>query len=155
MPGYSLKDKKSFKEEVITIVIKIFELSCNEFRGGYTIKKDHGNWVEDVYVPDSRKIYCQAVECLNFILLPHFDLDEDEIKKLQKDRYEKIEKVKKVYDEVEKDLESNLKEYEDDKIKYELFIINKLRLMKQLFGQLMRLLKVLKINVVTYETRVG
>lgn len=158
MPEYKLKDKKSFKEEVVSMVVKIFELSCNEFRGGYWTKKDHGNWVEEIYTPDGRRIYCQAVECLCFILLPHFYLDEDEINKMNKDRCKKLKKIKENYNEIDKKLKENLKKLNDGngtEKRREDFAADKLTLTKDMFKQLMRLLKILKINVVTSETRVG
>ena len=140
MPKYTLSDKKSFREEIITMTVDIFKLSLNEFRGGYTIKKDHGNWMEEVYVPDSRKCFCQAVEVFSYILSPHF-----------KDPKVKDKKMGKDYDEIMKEVELNLEKYNKNKIKYEVFIIEKLKLMKQLFKRLMKLLKYLKINEMKLE----
>lgn len=153
MPEYKLKDKKSFKEEIVSMVVKIFELSCNEFRGGYFIKKDHGNWIEDIYVQDGKKVYCQAVETLSLVLSPHFILNKEEIESMKKGKidYPKIKKIKENYDKLKKELENNLKKYNDGERKEkdrDEFSTNKLTLMKNMFEQLMILLKVLKINVV-------
>ncbi len=116
------KDKKSLRDTAFTMLSKILELSCDEFRGGYTIKKDHGNWVEDIYVPDSRKRISQAIEFFSFILQPFYDKD-------MKDKHKKIK------DELEK----NLKKYNDGKKSEENredFTTNKLVLMKDLFEQI-------------------
>ncbi len=143
MPKYTLSDKKSFREEIITMTVDIFKLSLNEWRGGYFIKKDHGNWIEEVYVPDSRKCFCQAVEIFSFILSPHF-----------KDPKVKDKDMKKDYDGIMNQVESNLKKYNDGSKKKEdreKFIVEKLKLMKKLFKRLMKLLKYLKINEMKLE----
>jgi len=120
----SQKKSKSVGQLVFECIEKIFEISCHEFRGGYWIKKDHGNWIEEVYVPDSRKVYCQAVESLSFIIHPHYSTN---MKKEMKDLDEKQEE--------------NLKKYEGEKINYEKFITKKLVLMKQVFKEINFLLK--------------
>ena len=120
----SQKKSKSVGQLVFECIEKIFEISCHEFRGGYWIKKDHGNWIEEVYVPDSRKVYCQAIESLSFITAPHYDSDmEEEIK------------------DIDKEQEKNLEKYDKKEIDYETYITKKLTLMKQVFKKINFLLK--------------
>ena len=140
MPKYTLSDKKSFREEIITMTVDIFKLSLNEFRGGYFVKKDHGNWIEDVYIPDHRKCFCQAVEIFSYILSPHF-----------KDPKVKDKDMGKDYDEIMKQVETNLEKYDKEEIIYEVYISEKVKLMKKLFKRLMKLLKYLKINEMKLE----
>ena len=120
----SQKKSKSVGQLVFECIEKIFEISCHEFRGGYWIKKDHGNWIEEVYVPDSRKVYCQAVESLSFIIHPHYNED-----------------MKTVMKDIDKKQEENLGKYDNKKITYEKFITTKLVLMKQVFKKINYLLK--------------
>ena len=113
------KTKKTFKDIVFDQLHKILELSCDEFKGGYTQKQIKGNYVEEVYVPDARKRISQAIEFFSFLLQPKYD----------KDMKSKSEGIKKK-------IEENLKEYADEKISRERFMINKLNLMKNLFEEL-------------------
>ena len=113
------KHKKTFRDLILNHLSKILELSCDEFRGGYIKKEIKGNYVEEVYVPDSRKRISQAIEFFSFLLQPKYD----------KDMNEKSEEIKKK-------LETNLKEYNEEKISKDRFTINKLTLMKSLFEEL-------------------
>ena len=113
------KHKKTFRDLILNHLSKILELSCDEFRGGYIKKEIKGNYVEEVYVPDSRKRISQAIEFFSFLLQPKYD----------KDMNEKSEEIKKK-------LEINLKEYNEEKISKDRFTINKLTLMKSLFEEL-------------------
>ena len=113
------KTKKTFKDIVLDQLHKILEMSCEEFRGGYTQKQIKGNYVEEIYVSDVRKRMSQAIEFFSFLLQP---------------RYNKSMKEKSV--EIKKKIKENLKEYDDKKITKERFMINKLNLMKNLFEEL-------------------
>jgi len=113
------KTKKTFKDIVLDQLHKILEMSCEEFRGGYTQKQIKGNYVEEVYVSDVRKRISQAIEFFSFLLQPRYD----------KEMKEKSIKIKKK-------IEENLKEYNEKKIDRERFMINKLNLMKNLFEEL-------------------
>jgi len=118
------KHKKSFRDIALVHLNKILELSCDEFRGGYEEKKIRGNFVEEVYVPDSRKRISQAIEFLSYLLQPIYNKDTEDKSKL-----------------IKKEVEENLKKFNDNKITKEEFRINKLKLMKELFEQLNYLLK--------------
>jgi len=120
----SQKKSKSIGQMAFEFIDKIFELSTHEFRGGYWTKKDHGNWIEEVYISDSRKVYCQALRTFMDFLRPHFN---DNIK-------EKVESL-------ETKQEDNLKSFNEGKIKYEKYITKKLSLFQDIFKQLMFLLK--------------
>ncbi len=113
------KQKKTFRDIVLAHLNKILELSCDEFKGGYWRKEIKGNYVEEVYVPDSRKRIIQAIEFLSYLLQPFYN----------KDMKEKAVKIKK-------DMKENLDKYNDKKIDKESFVINKLRMMKNLFEEL-------------------
>jgi len=117
------KQKKSFRDIALAHLNKILELSCDEFRGGYTQKVIKGNYVEEVYVPDNRKRISQAIEFLSYLLLPFYD----------KDMKEKAEPI-------EEKITENLKKFNDDEIDRDKFMINKLKLMKDLFRELNYLL---------------
>ncbi len=126
MPEFiqSQKEKRTFKDIVLDQLHKILELSSDEFRGGYTQKQIKGNWVEEVYIPDSRKRISQAIEFFSFLLQPVYDKD-----------------MKKKSKEIKKKIEDNLKDFNKEKILKDEFRINKLNLMKELFEELNYLLK--------------
>ena len=128
------KEKKTFRDIVLAHLSKILEISLDEFRGGYTKKEIKGNYVEEIYIPDSRKRMCQAIEFFSFLLQPHYD--EDMKKKADTIK----ENVKKNLDnfngEGEKDKKGNIK-----RISKEEFMITKLKHMKELFEELNYLLK--------------
>ena len=113
------KTKRTFRDIMFDQLHKILELSCEEFRGGYTQKSIRGNYVEEVYVPDTRKRISQAIEFFSFLIQPKYD----------KDMKEKSKAIKQK-------LEENLKEYDEKKITKDRFMINKLNLMKELFEEL-------------------
>ncbi len=117
------KDKKTFRDIILSHLSKILELSCDEFKGGYWIKQIKGNYTEEIYVPDSRKRIIQAIEFFSYLLQPFYD-------KTIEDKWKGIKKK----------IEDNLKNFNDDKIKREKFTINKLRYMKDLFVALSHLL---------------
>jgi hypothetical protein len=71
---FSAKNEKiDFKSIVLTHFKAVLDLSRTEFRGGYWQTINRGSYSDDVYVPDSRKQFCQAVEVLALALYPHFD----------------------------------------------------------------------------------
>lgn len=73
------KNDLTFKQIVLDFLKKMGSLASVEFRGGYWINKFHkveGTQFmaeEKNYIPDSREVYCNAVEFLQDILYPHFD----------------------------------------------------------------------------------
>jgi len=111
------KQKKTFRDLVLVHLNKILELSCDEFRGGYIQKIIKGNFVEEIYVPDARKRISQAIEFLSYLLEPFYDKDM------------KVELI-------EKQIKENLETFNNKKIDREKFMINKLKLMKDLFKEL-------------------
>jgi len=113
------KDKRSFRDIVLSHLNKILELSCDEFKGGYWKKEVKGNLIEEVYVPDSRKKMIQVIEFWGYILRPRFNKD-------MKEKYKKIREK----------LSGNLKQFNDNKIDKEKFVIRKLKIMKNLFEEL-------------------
>ena len=140
MPEYTTKDKISFKEFVLFCLKEIFNLSCKEFRGGYWVEKEGKTGLERVYVQDSRKAYCQAIENFAFILSPHFD---------------KLKDLKKDYDDIMKKVDESIEKLDNKEINKEEYIIKKLRLMKKLFGRLNFLLKELKITSIKTAVTYG
>ncbi len=121
---FSSKDRTiSFEEIVLNHVQDLAKLSQTEYRGGYTDKKVSKNLVEEVYIPDNRKRMIQSIEFLEILLSPRFEKEAE-----------------KRYGKITGSLAENLKKYEDDKIKQDEFIVNKLNLSLKLFRKLMFLL---------------
>ena len=118
------KQKKTFRDILFTMLNKILELSCDEFRGGYTQKVIKGNFVEEIYIPDARRRISQAIEFFSYLLQPFYDKDMEKVAKENK------EKAK-----------TNLKKFNDKKIDRDTFRINKLNLMMKLFEEQNHLLK--------------
>jgi hypothetical protein len=77
--AFVTKDKVSFREIVLAHLSKILEISTGEFMGGFTKQVPHGNYIEHVYIPNSRKCYIQSVESLADVLIPHFDKEMGEV----------------------------------------------------------------------------
>ena len=117
------KEKLTLKEIMFKTLSKILELSTNEFRGGYVEKKVRGDFVEEIYIPDSRKQIIQSIEFFSLLLQPFYD-----------------DEMKTKADEIKNAIEENLQEFNDKKINRDIFIINKLRIMKELFSELNYLL---------------
>ena len=117
------KEKRTFKDIILDHLNKILELSCDEFRGGYIEKKIRGNFVEEFYIPDSRKRITQAIEFLSFLLQPLYDDD-----------------MNKKSDAIKKEITENLKKFNDKKIDRDNYRICKLNSMKSLFEELNYLL---------------
>jgi len=87
------KDQLSFKFIVLQHLQRIGQYASVEFRGGFWEEKPHPNIQVNstiqVYVPDTREVYSNAVEYLADILYPYFDKDmkkseEEAQKELQK-----------------------------------------------------------------------
>lgn len=72
-------DKISFRLIALNYLRKIGILSAVEFRGGFYLTHITKSGEEkELYVPDTRDTYCNAVEYFYTILYPHFD---DKMKK--------------------------------------------------------------------------
>lgn len=88
----------TFKDIVLSHLRRITSLASVEFRGGYwqTKARPAGNAIltEEIYTPDSRDVYCNAVDCLSDLCLPYFD---DEMKEAEDDSISKLDTLKKEY----------------------------------------------------------
>ena len=122
------KEKKTFRDIVLSHLSKILEISLDEFRGGYTKKEIKGNYAEEIYIPDSRKRMCQAIEFFSFLLQPHYD---EEMKK----------KTKEIKKKIDENLENYGKKNKTKETTKEEFMITKLKHMKELFEQINYLLQ--------------
>ena len=76
-------EKVTFREIVLAHLKKIGGLACKEWRGGYTQKRlkmagTMGSFVEEVYIPDSREEYSNAVDFLADIEFPYYDKEMKE-----------------------------------------------------------------------------
>lgn len=78
------KDRLTFKDIILQHLKKISQLASVEFRGGYweTKPSPNPNSNQDyrIYIPDTREVYSNAVECFADMLAPYFD---DEMKKAE------------------------------------------------------------------------
>jgi len=134
MPEYFQKEKIERKDIIIEIIREIGKKALIEFKGGYSKTVIHGDWQEEVYIPDSRKEYIQGVEFLSDMLLPDFDKDMN-------DAYKKIQDV----------IDGALKKYEKedtadkkDSITKEEYVVIKLKQTRNLFRALMIFLNRIK-----------
>jgi hypothetical protein len=80
-----MKDKITFRDIILQHLKKISQFASVEFRGGYWEERTvHSGSVSDTirtYIPDTREVYSNAVECLADMLYPYFDkemLQEEE-----------------------------------------------------------------------------
>lgn len=72
-----LKDRLTFRDILLAHLRKITQFASVEFIGGYWETKpspvQNSNVTIEVYVPDTREVYSNAVECLADLLAPYFD----------------------------------------------------------------------------------
>lgn len=72
-----MKDKITFRDIILQHLKKISQYASVEFRGGYwEIKpspKPSSNIEYKIYIPDTREVYSNAVECFADMLCPYFD----------------------------------------------------------------------------------
>ena len=75
--GSYSNDGVTFKEIVLQHLRQITRFSSVEFRGGYTQQKVVNTGgitnVAQTYIPDTREVYSNAVECFADMLCPYFD----------------------------------------------------------------------------------
>lgn len=93
---YSAKEKTTFEDLVMMHMRKISEISSNDFSVGYWNRKVTQAGVTEVYHPDTRKAYVNAINFLHDILLPKFDEEmstflEKQEKEIDKLNSEEIE----------------------------------------------------------------
>lgn len=98
--SYSLnymKDKITFRDIILTHLRKISQFASVEFRGGYwEIKPDpkpNSNIDYKIYIPDTREVYSNAVECLADMLAPYFDKEMKQAEEIA------IKEDKKAYED--------------------------------------------------------
>jgi len=127
MPSYATKEKIEYRDIVIELIREISKKALVEFKGGYWKKEVKGNVLDEIYIPDSRKEYIQGIEFLSDLLLPSFD-----------------KKMINHYEEIMEEVDKILKEYEENKLKSEEYVIKKTRLMRRLFQVLMIFLNRIK-----------
>jgi len=124
MPDYSIdKERLSFEEIILQHITHILEKALIEFKGGYLKREIVGSLVSEVQIPDSRKEVIQGIEFLSDILLPRFDPI-----------------MNKDYEDINIQLDINYKNYNENKISSEDYIVNKLKIMRTLFQKLNLLL---------------
>jgi len=94
--GGGKSDSLSFNSILMRHLERITRLASVEFKGGYSQQKTipvAGTLMQqDIYVPDTRECYINAIENLSDLLLPNFDekMKEDEDKCVAE-----IEEIKK------------------------------------------------------------
>lgn len=111
--------KVGMMEVIMQHLIKIGEISRQEFRSSYTNTIEQNGIKQEIIIPDNRKQYIQAIEFLSDLLFPYYDADMVE---LENNMLEEIGKLKS---------EKNDEDY----------IIGKFHLMRSLFRKLNVLMK--------------
>lgn len=106
--SFSAKNEISFKMIALEHFRKVCSLGSVEFRGGYwqnksVLTKGGVTMTEKSYIPDTREEYCNAVDVLYDLLMPHIkdkiykEFDEEldkilnELEELRKEYLEKTE----------------------------------------------------------------
>lgn len=122
---FQTKDKIGEKEIILELLREISRKFLVEFKAGEHKKfVYHGNFKEEVIMPDSRQEAIQGVELLTHFLKPYFD----------DPRYGKLEMNKK-----HKKLQEDIKKLVEKETREDEFIRNKLILLTNWFGELVML----------------
>lgn len=89
--SYSSQSKDiTFKQIVLQHVNSISGYASKEMRGAYYENKaSKGGFITQVYVPDTREVYSNAVNYLADVLAPHFDKEMEEAEKKLDDEWRK------------------------------------------------------------------
>lgn len=87
---YTAKEKTTFEDLVMMHMRKISEISSNDFSEGYWNKKVTQSGVSEIYHPDTRKAYINAVNFLHDILLPKFDKEMNDFLENQEKEIEEL-----------------------------------------------------------------
>ncbi len=140
MPDYTSKDKKTLKDRVFEHLDRILEISTKEFVAGYWEKKIKDNQLLEIYHPDSRRCFIQAVETWADVLAPYFKVAEGMEDKIKT---------------IEKELKETLEKYEEGKLDEDKYIILKLRLIRKLFRLLNIFLEQSNIGRLKTKTTAG
>jgi hypothetical protein len=129
--GVGKKDTYSIKEIVMQHIRGISELARKEFTPSYWQKKPmkvgDGIAMSETYHEDKRLAYCNAIDFLLDLMMPHADKDFKEV--LEKMNEEEDEKFKK---------------HEEEKKSEDAWIWVKLSYRRKLFGQLMLMITRIK-----------
>jgi len=138
----SKSSKLEFREIVLSHIKKILEIASTELRNKTKVTStiNHDSISEE---EDTRKSFCQAIECLSYILQPYFDkqvLDmyQESLDVINAYDYEILEYFKK---EVETILEKVEDKEELGQINKNYCINKKIQYAKKLFCELNLLLK--------------
>lgn len=115
------QERITFRDIVLLHLKKISTYAGVEWCGGYWNEriKPVGNGVisEKYYVPDTREVYCNAVDYLADILYPHFD---EKMTKAEEELNKKLDKLYKDYSG-EKSFDKQNYRQDKTKIKRKLF----------------------------------
>lgn len=125
------KEQLTFRDIVLQHLKRISIFASVEMRGGYLIEKSKsfggGLLTEQIYIPDTREVYSNAVDYLADILAPYFD---KVMKEEEHNNIEELEKSRKLYYEGE--------EYKDrdNDIKKQNYRLAKMEIKRKLFRAL-------------------
>jgi hypothetical protein len=101
-PNYNV-DKITFRDIILQHLRKITTLACVEMRGGHyeskSSNKKNSNEIIKTWIPDTRIIYINAVDCFADMLYPYFD------KEMLEAENNSVTELKKVFNELT--IESN------------------------------------------------
>ncbi len=125
--NYSYGNKGfTFKDIVLRQFRRIGELACVEFRGGFFNKTPNG----EIYVPDSREMYSNAIDALSDMLCSRFDKEMEDIEnEVVKNEEKMIEDLSGKF--TLKGLKGEYREMNE--VSNELFRKEKLKLSRKLF----------------------
>ena len=124
--SYSSQSKDiTFKQIVLQHVNSISGYASKEMRGAYYENKaSKGGFITQVYVPDTREVYSNAVNYLADVLAPHFDKEMEEAEKRLEDEgkneYNDIKDSDKNSDDLKVQKISNLRQLNKRKLFREL-----------------------------------
>jgi len=141
MQEYFKKEKITFKDIIYQTILDIEKKSLIEFRGGQKRTVVHSNWSETTIEPDSRKEYIQSIECLYDLFYATITNEENYPPKYK----EYFKTINKDCEEIEKQVDNLLKQFEKKELERDEFVIQRLRLMRKLFRVLMLALNVTNI----------
>ena len=136
--SYQTKPKIEERDIILEIVKEVSKKFLVEFKSGSHKKiVHHGNWSEEITEPDSRKEAIQGVELLTSLLRPHFNDKKCEELKM-KEKYDTLIEARK---ELVEQHTEDLKTKDDAE---DVFISDKLMLLRDWFGELIMLLHAIK-----------
>jgi hypothetical protein len=163
------ENEVTFKQIILKHILEISKFSSCEFRGGYwEIKPDLRNNVGidyKVYIPDSREVYSNAVDCLSDMLYPHFDKTMIEAEKQIREELKKVLKSNSTY--IEPSHEEKTGVIEDYQFRFETedkriaYRTARVQIMRKLFRALCVFMRNANLNILEFldsshsEDRIG